>query len=147
MKITEKIRQQKRAWAKKNRDKENTRYDRWKKKNPERYRKHQRKWREKNREHKNAYDRKWCEDNPLKIKLKSLNRKRYSKQAGHLSVSDVNFIYQRDKKCLCCGGKEHLTVDHIIPLINDGKNIRDNLQILCLSCNDKKGIKVIDYRQ
>ena len=48
--------------------------------------------------------------------------------------------------CACCGKKYsnrlQLQVDHIIPLNRGGKTTLDNLQILCRSCNGRKGDKL-----
>lgn len=50
--------------------------------------------------------------------------------------------------CLCCGRNDvPMTVDHVIPLSKGGSNGIHNIQPLCGSCNSKKGIKIIDYRQ
>lgn len=51
-----------------------------------------------------------------------------------------------DHCCLCCGKRRPLTVDHIVPLSKGGANTIDNLQPLCLYCNDSKGTRTIDYR-
>lgn len=51
-------------------------------------------------------------------------------------------VFARDPhKCQCCGSTEHLTIDHIIPLARGGSNDLDNLQILCRSCNSRKGAR------
>lgn len=47
-------------------------------------------------------------------------------------------------KCPCCRadistGKNH--IDHIIPLASGGRNIDENVQLLCVTCNTKKGAK------
>lgn len=47
-------------------------------------------------------------------------------------------------KCAQCGkGQDQveLTIDHIIPVTLDGKNILSNLRVLCRLCNEKKGLK------
>ncbi len=42
--------------------------------------------------------------------------------------------------CAVCGEPSRdLGVDHIIPLVAGGTNDLDNLQLLCRSCNSKKG--------
>ena len=49
-------------------------------------------------------------------------------------------------RCLACGSKDHIVVDHVIPLSRGGMNTIDNLQPLCFTCNAKKHAKTIDYR-
>jgi len=44
-------------------------------------------------------------------------------------------------KCVMCLSETDLTIDHIIPVRMCGGNGDDNLQILCRSCNSKKGAK------
>lgn len=49
-------------------------------------------------------------------------------------------IAERDgARCAQCGDLERLTVDHIQPIAQGGTNDIGNLQILCHSCNVKKG--------
>lgn len=45
--------------------------------------------------------------------------------------------------CVSCGEKEEkkLTIDHIKPVSKGGTDELQNLQILCRSCNSKKGAK------
>jgi len=50
-------------------------------------------------------------------------------------------------KCLRCGSRESITVDHVIPLSLGGSNCIDNLQPLCEGCNLDKGQDTTDYRQ
>lgn len=44
--------------------------------------------------------------------------------------------------CVKCGSYDKLTADHIIPLSKGGKSEYSNLQIMCLSCNMKKGARI-----
>jgi len=43
--------------------------------------------------------------------------------------------------CRQCYSTESLTVDHIHPVIKGGQNLMSNLQILCRSCNSRKGAR------
>ena len=40
--------------------------------------------------------------------------------------------------CVYCSATDHLEIDHIIPVSAGGPSLRDNLQVLCRSCNRKK---------
>ena len=46
-----------------------------------------------------------------------------------------------DFRCVGCGSRSRLTVDHIQARANGGNNARDNLQTLCRSCNSRKGAR------
>jgi hypothetical protein len=43
--------------------------------------------------------------------------------------------------CVKCSSTENLTIDHIVPVVEGGKNGFPNLQVLCKTCNCKKGKK------
>lgn len=54
-----------------------------------------------------------------------------------------NKIFNRDgQKCVYCGAKEDLQIDHKIPFSKGGTTIFDNLQTLCKNCNKKKNNKI-----
>ncbi len=54
-------------------------------------------------------------------------------------------IYRRDNyKCIYCGSKNNLTLDHVVPKCKDGSNTWKNLVTCCGSCNVKKGDKIVD---
>lgn len=50
-------------------------------------------------------------------------------------------------KCAACGCLENLQLDHVVPVTWGGKSVADNLQLLCASCNVRKGASDTDYRQ
>ena len=52
-------------------------------------------------------------------------------------------IYERDEyKCVKCGSKKNLEIDHIIPVSKGGKSSFENLQTLCHHCNVLKGMEI-----
>jgi len=54
-------------------------------------------------------------------------------------------IYRRDEyKCLYCGSKDALTLDHVIPKSKGGPNSWTNLATCCMSCNITKGDRMLD---
>ena len=52
-----------------------------------------------------------------------------------------------DNKCLCCGRKAKLTIDHIVPIRKGGNSLIENLQPLCKRCNSKKGASCTNYKK
>lgn len=45
-------------------------------------------------------------------------------------------------KCKLCNAVENLTIDHIMPRSKGGTDEFGNLQILCKTCNSRKGAKI-----
>ena len=70
---------------------------------------------------------------------------------GRLSLSrsyphGIAKSQERDGRCLCCGAKRSLEVDHILQKYFWGNNILDNMQTLCGECNRLKGTDRINFR-
>jgi 5-methylcytosine-specific restriction endonuclease McrA len=65
-------------------------------------------------------------------------RKEYNAMSRQLFV-DV--VIRDGPLCKKCGSTQYLTVDHIRPIFQDGNNELSNLQILCKSCNSRKGAR------
>jgi 5-methylcytosine-specific restriction endonuclease McrA len=151
----------------KHKDKENQRCREYAKKDPVKNRKRSSEWAkinpEKSREmRKRAYwlkpefmrkqSSRWAKDNPDKTKVYGVNRRaRLTKAGGSLSGEEWESIKEKyGRRCLCCGKSEAevgLTIDHVIPLFMGGIGSKENIQPLCKSCNCKKMLKVIDYRE
>lgn len=54
-----------------------------------------------------------------------------------------NRIMNRDgRKCRICGCTDDLTIDHVVPVSKGGSNRDNNLMILCLTCNQRKGAEI-----
>lgn len=54
----------------------------------------------------------------------------------------AKLVFERDEhKCKYCGSTKKLEIDHIVPLAKGGTNDLENLQILCKTCNSRKGAR------
>ena len=52
-------------------------------------------------------------------------------------------VFRRDKGvCVRCGSKHDIHYDHILPFSKGGGNDANNIQILCRTCNLRKGSKI-----
>jgi len=67
----------------------------------------------------------------------------------HFTASELFDLLDRTGySCAACGVKEtsgELSIDHKVPLSRGGTNTIDNIQILCLTCNQLKSDKAIAY--
>lgn len=111
-------------------------------------------WRERNAdwypESRRQYNQKWYQENKhlhvWKFRLKN-NRRRLQQGGKHIPDWAWKLVLEVcGGACVKCGSTERLTIDHIIPLSKGGEHDISNIQPLCLSCNDKKNVKVWDGR-
>lgn len=51
-------------------------------------------------------------------------------------------LHKYNFQCVACSSTDNLTIDHIMPVSKGGSDDLSNLQILCKSCNSKKGSRV-----
>lgn len=73
-------------------------------------------------------------------------KKSTAKTRSCISKHRREYILKRDgNNCLCCGSKENLTIDHIVPVSMGGCKRRFNLQTLCGKCNNEKANRIICY--
>lgn len=54
-------------------------------------------------------------------------------------------VLRRDRhRCMYCGTREHLTIDHVMPKSRGGKDTWENLVAACSRCNARKGSRTPD---
>lgn len=112
---------------------------------------------QKRRKHEMNYDR---QKERMKIDPEYRNRKNrqsdlknrrrekilWSKEEHYTIEEWVALCEKYDNRCVSCKQQIGLTVDHVVPLSQGGKDTIDNIQPLCRSCNSRKNDRHIDYR-
>lgn len=99
---------------------------------------------ERNKERIYAYNREYYKKNrQYQTAANSRRRARKSQSESHHTHADIERIFLRQKKrCACCNcALDKFHVDHIFPLALGGSNGVENIQILCPTCNMRKGGK------
>lgn len=60
-------------------------------------------------------------------------------RAGELSAAESGAIMNLFQgKCAYCGESQDVTFDHIVPIVNGGKSVPENMVPCCLRCNKSK---------
>jgi len=89
---------------------------------------------------------KWQKNNPEKRRANEAKRRaaRNGSNGSYTDADVADLVKVQNGKCGYCAKplKRRFHVDHIIPLSRGGPNIRTNLQLLCPSCNSRKGKKL-----
>ena len=118
--------------------------------NPERKKQIDDEWYQNNKERSKENTKNWCKNNPIKVKQIIKNNKakrkiREKNQIGYLPENWLQILEERDTHCKYCNlhiktyGYE---LDHIHPISKGGLHDFDNLQLICSTCNRKKGNKL-----
>lgn len=87
----------------------------------------------------------WSKANPAKDKERH-HRRRARKAGCVVSSADLRLVVEKaGGLCQVCGilipeGLRH--IDHIIPLSKGGPHAQENLQLLCRTCNCRKGARL-----
>jgi len=54
-------------------------------------------------------------------------------------------VESRDgSRCVYCGSREEITLDHVVPEAEGGPTVETNLVCCCASCNTTKGVIDVD---
>ena len=114
-------------------------------KDPEKRRDRARKQHEKHKEKRQEANRKYKKENPIANRARqSKRRARIKKCEGSFYSYDVETLLKMQKgRCAFCNKevKRKYHIDHIYPISLGGSNTKENLQILCPSCNLSKHAK------
>lgn len=131
-----------------NPDKKREKDRRWRRANPDKRAETERRWRRANPEKTSEHRRRWKKANPDSVKAhKHLRRARLAGSGGSYSSFEwEELCRQYDYRCVCCGKRKKLTVDHVVPISKGGSSDISNIQPLCKRCNFSKGTKIVDYR-
>lgn len=102
-------------------------------------------YRDENRPKLRQKDANYRKNNPEKVRASwSSKAARRAKAEGTHTGDDIKalFAYQKGRCPICRESiKKKFHIDHIMPLIRGGRNDRSNLQLLCPTCNMRKGPK------
>ncbi len=74
-------------------------------------------------------------DYPSVIRLRRYARIPYKT----IVLSRKNILKRDNNRCLYCGSREKLTIDHVIPKSRGGADSWENLVSACTGCNHRKG--------
>ena len=75
--------------------------------------------------------------------LDSSHNRRKRKRISHYNQIYKRLLFKYKFKCVLCGMNEDLTIDHIIPVSKGGSDEESNLQLMCKSCNSRKGDRIM----
>jgi len=102
-------------------------------------------WYQKNKEKVKEYQYLQNKQYPAKRKaIKAQRRARLLNAEGSHTAKDITWLLEKQNhRCVYCPAdlREGYHVDHIQPLSKGGSNYKDNLQILCPTCNKRKHAK------
>lgn len=56
-----------------------------------------------------------------------------------VNLSRQNVFKRDNHTCVYCSSREHLTIDHVVPRSNGGRDSWENLVAACQQCNARKG--------
>jgi 5-methylcytosine-specific restriction endonuclease McrA len=102
-------------------------------------------YRDENRKHVRAIDAASKKRNWAKVRVGyAAKAARRAKAEGSFTGDDIKALFAAQKgRCPICRDSiaKRFHIDHVMPLIRGGRNDRTNLQLLCVTCNLRKGPK------
>ena len=140
------------AYREKNKERELARGAAWRAENPEKERARTAAYRNANKAKDAARKAEYARKNPDVVRaIASRRRARVKGAAGTHTAADIKSLKQIQRSaCAVCRADISASyhVDHVLPLALGGTNGKENLQLLCPSCNHSKSAKhPIDFMQ
>jgi len=113
----------------------------WRLSHPERRRRNNRRWAHRNPDKAAASAARYRQDHPREYAVYAQKRRARKREAeGGFSGSEWKELCRAvGERCVACGERRRLTIDHIEPLSIGGTNSIENIQPLCGRCNSAKG--------
>jgi len=113
------------------------------KRNPEPHKERTAKWHKENPEKRREHARKWDAKHPEAKRARvAARRARFRNAEGTYTENDISRLFTEQHGCCTACAKDlgkQFEVDHILALFLGGSNWPDNLQLLCRTCNRRKG--------
>lgn len=133
------------AWQAANPDRVSARRKRWAAENPEKMRASRKKWKKDHPDEVRADAAMRARANPEKrAALENVRRTRKAGSGGKFTAAQIATLHSKQRgRCACCStnlkGRFHR--DHIMPVALGGSSDITNIQLLCPTCNSRKGAK------
>lgn len=103
-------------------------------------------WYQRNKIRRHESHKAWYAANPSKARLYAQNRRALKRQSGGALSDGIveQLLFAQNGACAACFvpiARDTLELDHIKPISKGGLHCDDNMQLLCRTCNRRKGAK------
>jgi 5-methylcytosine-specific restriction endonuclease McrA len=145
----EKNREYQRKWRKANKVASNAAVAAWAKKNKKRIKANNAARYQRDAERIKVRNRAYQHAHPEETSARMHKRRAAKTKAGgaYTSAQWIALCNKYHNLCVCCGKKNKLTPDHVIPIAKGGSSNISNIQPLCMPCNAHKHTCTTDFRK
>lgn len=138
-----------RKWRTENIEKERERTRKWQKDNPEKIKEYV----QKNMPLYRKSSIKWRKNNPDRVYSNNAKRRALKKSRHSEPYNRLDVLAENNSLCWICKTiinvalpprhRNSFSIDHVIPLVKGGDDVRSNVAPAHLGCNSSKGVKVL----
>lgn len=136
-------------WSKENKEKTIGYKKKYYRENKEKFKEQSETWAQKNKDKVKEKHKRFAKKHPEKMRAKRHKRRARKKGNGGSFTAEQLMELRKKSEGICIGfkrelhfvGVDKLEIDHEIALANGGSNNIENIQLLCKSCNCRKGVK------